>query len=343
MKKYVLVLVMLLASLFLSACNLSPEEEREGEKVTITQTITKVLEKDSEGNVTKSEKIEITEEVFINPKKVATFNLGVADIFLYLGLETLNIESFGISKGEQPLPTSLNEFNKAKYPNIGTLFDPNYDILDLFNPELIILDGRTANLYDELKKRYPNSDVIDLSLTTYEFTKQKENFDIIGKIFPSSKDTLNNLITEFEEAFTEIQEVTKDYRLLFIQLNGEVISVATGKNGRYGLAFKEFGFIPADLNAEGKSENNHGTMGANFEYVKNINPEVIFIMDRNIIVVGEESLNFKNEPLISDVSAIKNNHVYYLDPTSWYTISGGIYATRQMINDVLEFVNAINK
>lgn len=341
MKKNVLIVLTLLLSLILTACNLGSEEQRVGEKVTITQTVTKVIEKDAEGNVVKSETKQISEEIFINPKRVATFNLGVADIFLYLGLENLKIESFGISKGDQKLPTALDEFNKSKYPNIGTLFDPNYDVLDLFNPLLIILDGRTANLYDELKKRYPNSDVIDLSLTTYEYEKHKENFEIIGKIFPESKERLDDLILEFFDDFNDIQETAKDYRLLFIQLNGEVISVATGKTGRYGLVYNEFGFLPADLNAEGKSENNHGTMGANFEYVKNINPDVIFIMDRNIIVVGKPSFSFTNEPLINDVSAIKNNHVYYLDPTSWYTISGGISATRQMISDVMEFINAL--
>lgn len=233
-------------------------------------------------------------------------------------------------------------FNENKYPNIGTLFDPNYDVLDLFSPELIVLDGRTSALYEELKQRYPNSDVIDLSLTVYEYDKQKENYEILGKIFPEAKETLNNLILDFAASFAEIREKTENYRLLFVQLNGEIISVATGKTGRYGLVYKEFGFTPADKDAEGKSENTHGTMGANFEYIKDVNPEVIFVMDRNLIVVGEVSVDFTKEPLISDVSAIVNHHVYNLDPTSWYTISGGIYATYQMIDDVMQFVNSLN-
>src|SRR5690554_5580624 len=226
MKKSFLLVLTLVFGLFLTACNLGEEEERTGEKVTITQTITKVLERDQDGNVTKEEKEEVSEEVFINPKRVATFSLGIADVFLYIGLEKLGITNFGVPKGQTPLPESLKEFNKDKYPNIGTLHTPNFDALDLFSPELIVLDGRTSSFYSELKQRYPNSDVIDLSLTVYEYEKHKENYEILGKIFPEAEETLNNVIVEFNESFAEIREKTKDFRLLFVQLNGEVISVA---------------------------------------------------------------------------------------------------------------------
>lgn len=341
MKKLMFLILTILTSISLISCIEDNNNERTGETVSITHTVSKVLSKDEEGNVTNSYFEEVTEDFYINPNRVVTFNLGVADIFLYIGLDELNITKFGIPKDGKPLAPSLKEFNKSKYIDVGTLFIPNYDVLDLFNPELIILDGRTSNLYEDLKIKYPYADVLDLSLTTYEFAKHQQNMINISKIFPNTANTLNDLINEFEQDFTYIQSKTEEYRLMFVQLNGEVISVATGENGRYGLVYKEFGFQVADPDSENKSENNHGTMGANLEYIKLISPEVIFVMDRNMIVNNEPSNDFTKEPLLRDVDAIINNHVYYLEPNSWYTISGGIYATRQMIADVMEFINNI--
>lgn len=345
MKKNILTVLVLLLSLFLVSCNLGKEEKRTGEQVEITQTVTKVLQRDDKGVVSKSEKQTIKEKVFINPKRVVTFNYGIADAFLYVGLDKLGITKFGLSKGTG-LPVTLKAFNNDRtYPNIGTLHAPNFDTLDLFNPELIILDGRTTSYYEEMKEKYPNSDVIDLSLTTYEFDKHKENFLILEKIFTKAGTQFTDLIDGFEESFLEIQEVTKNYGVLFVQLNGKDISVATGPNGRFGLIYKEFGFtVPENFTFDPSLENNHGTVLFDGpENILEINPDVIVIMDRNIIAVGEPSEDFTKDPSVAEVNAIKNGHVYQLDPTSWYTVSGGITATEQMIADIMVFINKVKE
>lgn len=341
MKKIYSILFVMLLGFILVACNLEGEEDRTGEQVEITHTITNVLERDQEGNATKTEAIEVTEKVYINPKRVATFHLGMADVFLYVGLDKLGVTHFGVPKGGTPLPETLSEFNKEKYANVGVLHTPDTTALELFNPDLIILDGRTRMFHNDLKERFPNADIVDFSLTTYDFEKHVDILETLALIFPNAKDDFTSKVESFRTTFAEIREKTAGVRLLFVQTNGENLSVATGPNGRYGLVFKEFGFESADATANDKAENSHGTMGANLEYIKDIDPEVIFIIDRNIIAIGEPSPSFKSDSMISSVSAIVNDYVFYLDPTSWYTISGGIRATEQMFADVMQYINAV--
>ena len=43
------------------------------------------------------------------------------------------------------------------YFNLGTLFIPDWDALDLFQPELIILGSRSSGAYDRLNQQFPNA------------------------------------------------------------------------------------------------------------------------------------------------------------------------------------------
>lgn len=342
MKKIFFILSILLTTLLLTSCNVEIGKEREGRRITITQTVS-VFDKLDDNGEALYKKVIVENDFLVNPKKVVTYNLGVADIFSYIGLEKLGIEKFGLPKGGNPLPESLREFDNKKYADTGTLFLLDKTVLDLFDADLIILDGRSAKHYEELKKDYPNADILDLSITTYSYETQKNNFHVLGQIFEEAKDILDEKIKEYQTNFNEISLLAKDFRALFIQANGKGFSVGSGKKGRYGLFFNEFGFLEADPNGNKFDENSHGGNPSNTEYLKDVNPEVIFIMDRNQVVEGTGSdLSFLKDPLVKDVLAIKNENVYMLHAESWYTITGGIKSTSQMISDILAFISKVN-
>ena len=134
MRKIYIVLIPLLMMVLVSCFKVKP---RTGDQVVIKQQITTIIRTDNEGNnVTEVKTIE--SKIFINPKRVASFSYGVADMLNTVGLENAGITHFGISKGSN-LPKMLNKFNDKKYPNIGTLFVEDLDVLELFNPEIIFL------------------------------------------------------------------------------------------------------------------------------------------------------------------------------------------------------------
>lgn len=341
MKKNIFIIVLTFLSFILISCKRELENDKtEYETVTITHKVSKFEKMDGKNEVYK--RVDVTEGFYVNPKKVVTFSLGVADTFNYFGLEKLGIEEFGIPKDMQKLPTLLDEFNDKKYKDVGSLFDPDFNVIELINPDLIILDGRSANYYSQIKKDYPYINVLDASLTTYDLLEQETVFNNLSLIFPNIKNELNSIIGEFKNSFNEIKEYSKNYNAMFLQLNGKVISAATNKNGRYKVLYNEFGFNFKDLGGN-LSENNHGTAEISIEKIREANPDVIFIMDRNVIVEGKKSdLTFLNESIIKNVEAIKNDDVYQLHPESWYTITGGINATYKMIDDVNSFINKLN-
>jgi len=317
--------------IFLAACSFD-FQNGDFEKVSITHQVSKKIGEDKDGKIIY-ERVNVTETFKVNPKVVAVFTLEVADIFLQTDLENYDFSLLGIAKSN--LPPVLDEFKKDKYPNIGTLFEPNYDTLDLMLPDLIIIGGRSASLYETLKEKYPMADILDVSNTNYSFSIQKEVFHNIGLIFPNAKDILNQKILEFEEKILEINLKANGLNTLFISINEGQLSVF-GLNSRYHTVFSDFGFSAADPNQE--TFNSHGN-SVTFEYISAVNPDVILFMDRGAAIGTSGSIiEIINNPLILNTNAGKNSKIVVLDSYAWYILPGGLSSTETMIKDLKKVV-----
>ena len=338
MKKLKILIVTTLLLFVLTACNLEGLNDKDKyEVVSITHKVSKFEKMDGETAVYK--KIDVTEDFYVNPRKVVIFSWAVADVFNYFGLEKIGIETLGLPTETSNVPSLIKGLNDIKYIDAGTLHIINYDAIDLINPDLIILDGRTASQYEYIKENYPNINVLDASSTNYSLEHQKLIFNNLGKIFTNIKDNLNKEIADFELAFIEISEIAKSKRAMFIMLNGNKISDFSHEQSRYGTLFNEFGFLVARLENSTEITGSHGRE-IGYEAIDEINPEIIFLMDRASVVEGSSSdKSFLEDPILSDVYAIKNNLVFDLNAEAWYTVTGGISATKQMIKDVSAFIN----
>lgn len=300
---------------------------------TITQTISVQVGFDS-ANEPVYEKDVTTSSVRINPKVVVTFALEIADIFKVVGLEHTGITYFGLPKAN--LPQSISEFESNIYPNTGTLFEPNYDTLDLMMPDLIIIGGRSANLYETLKTLYPNTDVIDVSNTTFSFEKQREVIETLQLILPKISDKLAIEQTNIDTKLLALQAKLTGQNALFLQVNGDQISVF-GLGSRYGVIYNEFKFTPSDPNLQ--TLETHGNV-VSFEYVSEVNPQIIFLMDRSAAVGSSGALDqIMTNALVKNTTAGRQNDMYVLDPMSWYILPGGIQSTLQMIADIEQLYN----
>lgn len=334
MKKFILATLVTIFALVLVACNNGGE--RKGAKVTIEQTITVTVGKNDKGeDVTEKQKV--SQEMVVNPKRIASFSYGVSDMLFQVDLSKAGIEVLGIAKGTS-VPSIIGEFNSDKYPNIGTLFEENNDALKLLNPDLIILDGRSSSLYSKLKTAYPNADILDASNTSYSLAKQQEVVEILGKLFPKVKKTLDEKMDAITHKFETFAAITKNHKALFLLSNGEKFSIF-GKTGRYGVLHNEFGFGEADPNL--KDNTSHGNE-TGMEYLLELNPEIIFVMDRAAATGGESGLeSLKNNPVFKKLDATINNHVYTLNHEAWYLVTGGFTSTELMIKDIELFVNKV--
>ena len=77
---------------------------------------------------------------------------------------------------------------------------------------------------------------------------------------------------------------------------------------------------------------------ASFETIVSLDPDYIFVMDRDA-AIGTEGAQLAREimdnELVQSMRAAQDNHIVYLEhPNVWYTAEGGITALDYMLADL---------
>ncbi len=321
MNKIALLSTTLMAATTLSGCNFFASSIDTETRETITIT-------DAQG----------TREFKSNPSRVAIFSYDMLDILDTVGIAPAGIDALGMPMANMPL-LYRDTYQTDDYSDIGTYFEPNYDALDIFDPELIILSNRSIAKYAELVAAYPDADILDASLPNYALTEgMSQNVENLATIFPGIADELRDTYDVLESTWTELATRTGDVEAMFLLVNANAISFY-GPTGRYAMLHDEFGFAAADPDTtEG---GNHGK-SVSFEYVVSIDPEVLFLMDRGAAVGNEATVDdVASNSLLATTQAAQNERIYSLDPVAWYITTGGFQATRQMMMDVNQYLEDV--
>ncbi|HKL61229.1 MAG TPA: ABC transporter substrate-binding protein [Acholeplasma sp.] len=335
MKKIVTIVVLGLLGVLLTGClNVVEDQDKQGKTVDIVQTVTIAGSRKDE-----NAKIEtVTETVPVNPKRVALFDYGVLDILNEVGIDNLGIEKLSVVKSN--LPAYLSAYNDKKYGVAGiSLFEPNYDELDLFNADLIILSDRSAWAYDSLKKELNGVSVLTLSIDNTDYLASvKNNLSVLSKVFDGHQ-AFNVLSETLTIKTNELAAKAKNINLnaLILMTNGNSIS-GYGIGSRFGFIHNELSFTAADLNFGRGDENAHGDQ-ISFEYISVLNPDIIFVVDRTAATSSDTSYEILNVSLVNETNAGKSGRIIILDSVIWYLASGGYQSTLKMIEDTAKVFN----
>ncbi len=289
--------------------------------------------------------------VRVNPKRVAILEPSALDILDAAGMENTGIEQLGVQQTESVLPDYLSEYYDDTYVNVGSLFEADYDTLDLLDPELIIYGNRfgawdenAGESVDNLKKRYPDADLLFYQVEGDTFAEDvRRNCETLGAIFPGVKDEILSQLQEIEDGFTEVKETVAGKETLFLMIGGGYITFY-GPVGRFSMVHNVLGFTPADTNT--KVTSHHGAE-VNAEYVMTENPQVILLLNHDESIgegaTSSASDDFMNNTMIQSTDAYKNGDIYHLDPSSWYINPGGLQSCKQMIADVMPYVEKLEQ
>ncbi|UZN00854.1 ABC transporter substrate-binding protein [Lysinibacillus sp. MHQ-1] len=143
----------------------------------------------------------------------------------------------------------------------------------------------------------------------------------------------------YEAKVEEVKgKATASEEKALIVLGSEGALSAYGSGSRFGVIHDVFGVKAADENVK------VGTHGDNvsFEYVRDTNPDILFVVDRDAVVNenGESGTKgaIENE-IVSATNAVKNGKVFYLDPEVWYLSGGGLQSETLKVEDVLKAFN----
>ncbi|GAB3045983.1 siderophore ABC transporter substrate-binding protein [Virgibacillus ainsalahensis] len=312
MKKVYLLLTMSVLLVVITACG--TDESGEGTSAEAGESIT-IEHELGETTVPK------------NPEKVVVFDYGILDT-----LDKLDVDVAGVAKGS--LPSYLDHYDSDEYENIGSLKEPDFEKIAEMDPDVIIISGRQANVYDQLEEIAPT---VHLGVDNTRYMESfKENMMKTGEIFGKEAEVEEELAA-IEESIAELNEKTSnsDENALIILANDDKIS-AYGPSSRFGLIHDVFGVPAAD---EGIDASTHG-MNVTFEYVVEQDADRLYVIDRTAAVGGETSAKqLVENDLVKNTKAYENDNIYYLDPDFWYLSGGGLVSVSEMINEIEASLN----
>lgn len=263
-----------------------------------------------------------------NPERVVVFDLGALDTMQFLGEEDRVV---GLPQAT--IPQYLNEFTDDKYVNLGSLKEPEFEKIHEAQPDLIIISSRQIELYDQFKEIAPT---LFLDIDTHNYLGSFENnAKLLGEIFEKEAEVAAQLETLHEHIDQIKEEISKSKETALIVLGSEGKVSAYGPNSRFGLIHDVFGIAPADPNIE---ESTHG-QSITFEYILEVNPNIIYIIDRDTTIGMDSSVkeSFEND-LIQKTDAYKQDRLLYLDGEIWYLAGGGLQSLEKMIAEIGETI-----
>ena len=302
-----------------------------------------------------------------NPTVVAIYDWGVLDMMYTIGFERFGIETLIIPNpdGIPGVLSGINNLQDVRVFNGGTLFYVNWDVLDLLQPELIILGARSfgmnaagdrlsaddnAAFRADTEARYADTAFIRLTINAQSsdlLNDMRNNAYALAQIWPHMADYLTAEFYEIEAGMAYVNAIAaaSGMTAAFLMMTTPTNLSLFLEGSRMGMVFDEFGFIPAVATEDiGLFSDQHG-FESRAEFILALDPDIIFLLDRNEMndnipeSAGHAAL--LADPIIQRTNAFANGHIYALYPQEWYTVVGGFGSARQMIADMMRFVESI--
>ncbi|SUO94289.1 siderophore ABC transporter substrate-binding protein [Suttonella ornithocola] len=266
------------------------------------------------GNVTISEM----------PKRIAVYDWAALD----------SLHSLGVPIGATTRPVEIDYlapvFAQAK--TVGTLFEPDYEALAAYAPDLIITDGPGAVSYEQLAKLAPTIDMtIDNSAIRESGQKRIAAF---AQLFGKQK-SAEKIKATIDKAFANAQTAVKGHgNALVLSITGPKIS-AFGADSRLGSwLHKDIGMPAADTQLSNAPHGQPVTM----EYVAKINPDWLIVLDRSA-ALGEPAAAWAtlDNQLIHHTTAWRKQQIIIM-PAANYIAAGG---AQQLIDAAEQLTQAM--
>ncbi len=304
-------------------------------------------------------------EVPFDPQRIAILDLASLDI----------LDSLGVGDRVVGMASTSIDYLSAYSENtdlvpLGTIKEADLEAVMECEPDVIFIGGRLSSMYDDLSQIAP---VVFLQTDTAADGKGviesvRDNATTIASMFGLEDDIASKMET-FDQRIAALQEFAAGKTAVVGMCTSGSFNVL-GNDGRCSIIGREIGFenVATDVAAEqsghggkpegaGKQGNNQGesqgegksgeavaavtaTHGneASFETIVSLDPDYIFVMDRDA-AIGTEGAQLAREimdnELVQSMRAAQDNHIVYLEhPNVWYTAEGGITALDYMLADL---------
>lgn len=256
---------------------------------------------------------------------VALFDYGSLDTLSELGLEDSIV---GVAK--QGLPNYLQQFNDARYKDVGGLKNPDLTAIQALEPSIIVISGRQANSKADLEALGRVKIVI---IDNSDYWKGfSDNVTSLASSF-NAKGASEAALLNLKHDIDTTKETIK---------GSPTVMVVTHNNGSFGLRndpiVTQLLALPTpDLPSHVKSKK-HGSRTFTPLTVSDIaemKPTALFIVDRSAAIgQTEQALNIeklKTDLASQGATSIKLN---YLSPKLWYLSGNGLQSVRMQVKEI---------
>lgn len=315
-----------------------------------------------------SEELQVT--VPYNPQRVVVLDFATLDILDNLGLGGCVV---GVPTISQDYLKSYED--NGNTTNVGTVKTPDLEAIMACEPDVIFMGGRMAEYYDDLCEIATVVRLVSDNVNLGLVESVRKNAATIGSIFGEGEQ-VDALLAQYDARIATLAEFAEGKTALLGMCTSGSFNLL-GNDGRCSLIVNEIGFnnIGADAAASGSSgrsgrgsgdgsdssgrggsessersggrgENTESTGGstpthgneASFELVVSLNPDYIFVMDRDA-AIGTNGAQLAREvmenELVMKTDAYQNGNLVILEhPGIWYTAEGGITALGVMLEDL---------
>lgn len=297
-------------------------------------------------------------EVPFDPQRVAILDFAALDIMDNLGLGDRVVGCASTTLDYLKKYTEQDGVEK-----LGTIKEADLEAVMACEPDVIFIGGRLSKSYDALSEIAPVVYLAtDMEKGVVESTH--ENAEVIASIF-GMEDQVEEKFAGFDERIAALQNIAEGKTAVIGMCTSGSFNVL-GNDGRCSIIGTEIGFDnlcketssersgggerggqdagegKGEENAEGTDNAQGGTAThgneASFELIVSLNPDYIFVMDRDA-AIGTEGAQLAKDimenELVMGTDAYSNGNLVYLEnPAVWYTAEGGITALDTMLSDL---------
>jgi iron complex transport system substrate-binding protein len=259
-------------------------------------------------------------EVPKNPQTVAVYDIGALDSISALGVKVQGVA--------RPYFVSYLDGAVEGTEEIGSFFEPDFEALAALSPDLIIGGGRAQKFSEEFAKLAPT---VDMSIWEDVVGQGLDRLEAYGQIFGKEAEA-QKLADDFNAKLTEVKGMLNGQgKALILMTNGPKITTY-GADGRFGWLHNDLGLPEA---VEDVKATTHGE-ATSFEFVRDTNPDILFVVDRLAATAqeGDSAEKTLDNALIKETNAYKNGKIIYLSSGPVYISFGGIQSMNITLDEI---------
>ncbi len=263
------------------------------------------------------------------PAMVLTQDWAVFDDLNALGVAVAGVPSSNA-------PSYLDGKIPTDALQLGSLFEPDFETIAAAEADVYFVAARSAAAIETSRELVPT---VDLSVNNGSIIDGlKANMVTLGTIF-GLEDKAGELNAALDAKIAEVKAAAEGKGTALVLVTNAGKLGVYGPDSRVSWVYNEAGMASA---LDGVKDGDHGGDAVSFEFLLEVNPDWVFVVDRDAGVGenGGAAAALLDNELFNQTTAAKEGHIVYLDPQAAYISMHGYQGVMLLLDQVLAGLNS---